>query len=481
MSRPRSHLYLDAARTLAGMIDAEILQADDRLPSLREFSRQRGISLATSVLAYRWLEDQGLITPRAGSGYYVCRRPSGAPADASGLPPRHRKAHHGLWLGSIETGTPQGFATPAPEFFPRARLSRIIGSMARRHPQLIADYGFGPGELALRRQIARRALEAGCTLSASDILVTSGGMEAMGLALRAVTVPGDGVIVESPCNFGTLQLLRQLRLRPIEVRAEPETGIALDGLEQALHGSGASACVLMSNCAHPLGYVLPDERKQALVEILASRRIPLVENDVLGDLAYEGRPRVAKAFDGEGNVLLCSSFTKSLGPGLRVGWIAPGRYMGKVSGLKFSSTIATSTLMQRAVAEYLRGSAFERHLRALRRTLKRQTRQMAAAVKRHFPPASTMTCPAGGYVLWVELPAGIDTADLSEAGHELGLDLLPGALFSEDARFSHCLRLSCGEPWSPRLGEAIHALGRRIVAMQRLTALRPAAARATDR
>lgn len=452
------------------MIDKGTLRINDRLPSLRQISRQEHVSIATALQAYRWLEDEGIASPRASSGYYVvgitprCEEHSCASLSGSGDSALRGDADRTTVQPIRPSGESLAFdpAAPSAGLLPRARLSRIIGSLIRRHPFLVTECYPGLGYSELRRQIARRSPEYGCSLSAQDIVITNGGMESVSLALRAVTSAGDAVAVESPCSFLTLHTLRQLALEPVEIPIGHD-GICLDVLRDALDGRAVKAALFMTNCSIPTGYVMPEERKRALVAILEESDIPLIENDALGDLAHGERPRTASAFARHEGVLLCSSFTKTLGAGLRLGWIAPGRYINRIRDMKVASNYATTALVQHAAAEYLQGSAYDRHCRSLRRALKKQTRQLCDAVKRYFPDACRASEPAGGYSLWVELPRNVDTDEFRSLDGLSRVRALPGVLFTaSSAGFRNCVQLHCREPWTPVSDSEMRHLGGRI-------------------
>ncbi|WP_245795444.1 PLP-dependent aminotransferase family protein [Thioalkalivibrio denitrificans] len=314
------------------------------------------------------------------------------------------------------------------------------------------------GDNLLRRQIARRTAALGLDCRAEDIVITSGGLEAMTLALRAVAEVGDAIAVESPCSAATLGVLRSLGLAPVEVHATPEHGILLDQLEDILTTREIRACLFSTNCADPLGYVMPEPDKRVLMHILAHHGVPLVENDVLGDLAYGARPSPAAAFAANDNVLVCSSFTYTLGSGLRLGWLAPGKYRARVLELKAASSVAPPPLIQRAVAEYLQGSGFERHLRALRRALEAQTDDLAQAVRASFPGTTRLYRPAGGSALWIELPPGADACLLQERSPRTVVDWVPGCRFTTSPTLCNFMRL-------PATDVRGHALDARIAAL----------------
>jgi DNA-binding transcriptional MocR family regulator len=205
---------------------------------------------------------------------------------------------------------------------------------------------------------------------------------------------------------------------------------------------------------------MPDDRKRALVRLLAAREIPVIEDDIYGDLQHDGpRPRCLKADDPDGSVLLCGSFSKTLAPGYRAGYIAPGRWHARVLALKRSQSLANATLPVLAVADFLRDGGYDRYLRRVRRAYRDQVARMREAVAESFPEGVAMSRPQGGVVLWCELPDGVDAMLLFRQARQNGISIAPGAMFAPQGGFGHCIRLNCGHPWSDRIARAVRTLG----------------------
>lgn len=296
-------------------------------------------------------------------------------------------------------------------------------------------------------------------MSPDDIVTTCGTMEALNLCLRAVAKPGDTIAIESPTFYGILQA--SLGMRALEIPTHPRDGIDLDALEQAIKKNKVKACLLIPNFNNPLGCCMPDNNKKQLVEMLGRREIPLIEDDIYGDIYFgAARPKTAKAFDKEGLVLLCSSFSKTIAPGYRVGWTAPGRFKAQVEHLKSMNTIATATLPQMAVARFLESGGYDRHLRKLRKALATQVQRVTLAVRQYFPEGTRITRPTGGFVLWVELPKSVDSLELYRKALEKKISIAPGPIFSAKQKYQNFIRLSCGQAWSDSLEQALKTLGR---------------------
>lgn len=466
--------YEVLAEEIAQSIRTGVMKLGDRLPSVRQASASRGVSPSTVFEAYYLLEARGLIRARERSGYYVI-------AGARTLPPEPEisSSHTGdstsvdvssLVFDVLESVrardvVPFGSAFPSPLLFPLPRLARsMAASVQAMDPWSTVD-DLTPGNADLRRQIALRYLADGLHVHTDEIIVTNGALEALNLCLLAVARPGDAVIIESPTFYAALQALERLGLNAIEVPTHPRDGIDLEALALALDRHRPKACWLMTNFQNPLGGLMPDEKKQKLVALLAAREVPLIEDDVYGELYFGSRrPAPAKAYDSQGLVMHCSSFSKCLAPGYRVGWVAPGRFALQIARLKLTTTLSASGPAQAAIADYLAKGGYDKHLRQLRHALSVQQSAMMRGVVRHFPPGTRATRPAGGYFLWIELPGRVDTLEIHRQALSLGISVAPGPMFSAQRNFANCLRLNYGHPWDARADEALATLGRLIAA-----------------
>jgi DNA-binding transcriptional MocR family regulator len=355
---------------------------------------------------------------------------------------------------------PLGAAIPNPDLLPVDKLTRALKSAIGRRKRQSVLYDLRPGHKGLRIQIARRALTAGCLLSPDEIVTTQGGTEAVNLCLRAICRPGDTVAVESPTYYGFLQTIEMLGLNALEIPSYPDHGMSLSALAYAIEHNTVAACLLVSNFSNPLGCCMPEERKKRLVELLAAHDIPLVEDDIYGDLSFDDdRPITAKAFDTKGLVLLCSSFSKTIAPGYRVGWVSPGRFQDRVERFKILSTLATTTPTQAAIAEFLADGGYDHHLRKVRRVYRRRTATMAQAIQKYFPDVVRVSRPSGGYVLWVEFPEYVDSLKLYESALNAGISIAPGPIFSAKPKFRNFVRLNAGF-WSDEIEKAVAELCR---------------------
>jgi len=459
-------LYERVSGKLEEAMRVGALRPGDRLPSVRGLSERERVSVSTVLQAYLQLEARGLIETRPQSGHYVRRQrplppeppptrpaPGATPVTISALVARVVESARDPDL------VPLGCNQPDPDLFPWGRLGRIAAGIARDGGGF--TYELPPGARSLRRQLARRSVEWGCALSPDDFIVTCGAMEAVQLSLLAVARQGDAIAIESPAYFGSLQLIEALGLKAVEIPSCSRDGMDLDALERVLKTRRISAVLAVTNFSNPLGCVMPDANKERLVAMLAALEVPLIEDDLYGDLYFgPSRPRAAKCFDQRGLVLHCGSFSKTLAPGWRIGWVAAGRFRERVSLLKFAQTVATASLQQLAMAEFLAGGHYERHLRSLRKSVAATMRSLEDSVAAHFPAGTRASRPQGGGVVWVELPGGISALKLHDRALEAGIAIAPGPIFSARQGYESCIRLSCGVVWSPRIEAAIATLGR---------------------
>lgn len=460
--------YKEYADDIARLIYGGELAPGQRLPSVRELGAQRGLSPVTVLKAYHRLEARGLIVARPRSGFFVAQRvPAPLPQPQPSRPvaratPVHKGdfIHDILYASKTPEVIPLGSAFPSPTLFPMARLARSMNRVMKRLDPWRAVTDLTPGSARLRQQLALRYQISGIALDAQELIVTDGALEGLNLCLQAVTRPGDSVVIESPTFYAALQTIQRLGLRALEVATDPAGGVDLQALENVLQRQQPAACWLMTNFQNPTGACMSDANKQALVRLLAAHKVPLIEDDVYGEIYFDGhRPRPAKAFDREGGVLHCSSFSKCLAPGYRVGWAAAGRYADVVQQLKLGTTLSTALPPQVALEDYLDEADYDRHLKTFRAALQDGRDALLEAVRDFFPEGTRVTVPQGGYFAWLELPRTVDTLVLHQRALAHNISVAPGAIFCAREDFSHALRLNYGHPEDRRINRALKWLG----------------------
>ncbi|KTA74926.1 PLP-dependent aminotransferase family protein [Aeromonas salmonicida] len=455
-------LYRQLADRLQHQIDTGIWQPGERIPSIRQSCKTHGLSPMTVLQAYQLLESQGRILARPQSGYYVKAAPSRlqhyAPQQThySGSVDINDLVFEVLQASKSRELVPLGMSVADPTLFPHPQLGRALASCMRKLDPFSTVADLPPGNEALRRAIAQRYASDGLAVDPQEIIITTGAMEALSLSLQVLTEPGDWVVVETPTFYGALQAIERLKLKAVEIPVIPGVGIDLAQLSEALAQRPIKACWLMGNVQHPLGHTMPDEHKRELMLLLNTHDVALVEDDVYAEVYFgRERPRPIKYWDTRGQSLLCSSFSKCLAPGFRVGWVVAGPHAERIQRLQLMSTLSTNVPSQLALAEMLRQGGVDAHFRRLRHTLAQRQQQMRAALLRLFPDEVRISAPDGGYFLWLEFDPRLDSRALHARALTCGFSLAPGALFSSQGQYNHCLRLNSSHPWSEQLGSAL--------------------------
>ena len=460
-------LYQQIANRMEEMISTGSLRAGDRIPSVRHLSLQHRVSVPTVMQAYALLENRRLIEARPKSGFYVRARLANALREP--LAARQKPSVSSLNGFSsvlsiardmLDTSlAPLGGAVPGDALLPLEKLAQITSSIVRRSTKTAVNYDPAPGCLPLRKELSRRSLDWGCSLDADDFLITLGASEAIHLALLAVTRPGDTVLVEAPTYYGTLNLLAQMGRKVIAIPCSACDGLDMDSVRSAVRAHPVAAILVIPNFSNPLGSLMPEANRRQLLEIAAAHDIPIIEDDIYGDLPHDGpRPLALKAMDRDDQVILCGSFSKTLAPGFRVGYLAAGKYQQRVQELKNVFNLGGPALPALTIAEFLRNGGYDRHLRKLGHTYRQQVCKMREAVAEVFPEGTKVSNPSGGFVIWLEMPEGVDVLPVFHEAKAAGISFAPGPLFSPDGHFQNCLRLSCGFPWSPRMEAAVRTL-----------------------
>jgi DNA-binding transcriptional MocR family regulator len=468
------HLYLQVADGLEKMIGEEILKIGDKLPSVRVLSEEYGISMGTAFQAYYHLEGKGLIEARPKSGYYVrfnFRRMPGLPRVSEPAPVTSEVSVQEMISAvfkKLSSDDLVNFSVAAPPtgLLPAAKLNKsLIHAMrATRHHGI--QYEHTQGNPELRRQLAKLAFHWGGKFSEDEVVVTAGCMEALVMALKTVTRPGDTVAIENPTYFGIFQVIETLGLKVVEIAADPVTGVDTAQLADMIKKFPIRACVFVTSFGNPSGHCMPDENKKALVELLARHRIPLIEDDIYGELYFgRHRPKTCKSYDKDGWVLYCSSLSKSLAPGYRIGWVLPGRFTEELVRIKMMHTVTGTAITQQATAHFLGIGRYEYHLKKLRKALHTQCLRYQQAIMQYFPAHTKMSRPQGGFVLWVELDKKLNAYQLYREALKHQISVAPGQLFSAKGQFGNCLRISYARPWDEEVEEGLRTLGQLIRTM----------------
>ncbi len=469
-------LYERVASLVEQQIASGALRTNERIPSVRSMSRTAKVSVSTVVQAYLHLESLGLIEARPQSGFYV------RPPSTNALPPPRPKIVRSRRPVSVAAEVldtcrealsrkdivPLNGAFTSPALYPNRRLNNLIREVLRDHPLHTGELIAPPGDAELRRQIAKRMGLAGAPTDPDHVVITGGTMDAISLSLQVLCQPGDTVLVESPTYFGLLQAIEHLRLKVVEVPNRPDAGIDVEAVRVVARNTRLAAAVLMPNFNNPVGALTSDDAKRDIVAALSAQEVPIIEDDIYGDLHYGAqRPASMRAFDEAGFVISCGSVSKTIALGYRIGWAVTPAFHADIARAKFYSSIACPTLQQHVLARYYASGGYDRYLRGIRASLAANAQACIDAIARYFPEGTRASRPAGGLVLWVELPRNVDGTELFKSALASRIGIAPGLVFSAKAEYRNYIRLSCGLPWTTTIERALEKLGKLVTTMAR--------------
>ncbi|MES2238845.1 MAG: PLP-dependent aminotransferase family protein [Bacteroidota bacterium] len=463
---PREILYLKIAKIIEEQIASETLQIGDKLPSIRTVQKIYDVSINTVKQAFLELESKSLIESRPKSGYYVSKSFStklGLPSISKLNLSDKEKTPEDLISKVFNTLTNKditqfSLGITDNSMLPIAKLNKGIIKAIRNLEDSGTGYEPAQGNLNLRRNVAKWSFTWDGHLKEDDIITTSGALNALFYCLMTVTKRGDAVAIESPVYFGILQMIKSLGLNIIELPSHPVTGVSIEDLKKVL--PKIKACCFVTNFNNPLGSCMPDENKKELVRLLTKHDIPLIEDDLYGDIFFgTSRPKPCKAFDKTGIVMWCGSVSKTLAPGYRVGWVAPGKFKEKMIRQKLLHTLSSPPLYQEVIADFMEHGRYEHHLRKLRNTLYTNYLHFQHTIEEYFPENTKISKPQGGFVLWLELDPRIDTAALYDIAIQQKISFAPGRMFTQHDQFNNCMRLNFAVKWDEKVEASLKKLG----------------------
>lgn len=466
----KDYRYNIFTSAIESRIVAGILKPGDKLPSVRRIKEEYKLSISSVQSGYDYLVFKGLVTAIPRSGYVVALQSDKTRETIHPdlLPiPRDPIFRKNVVLTSLAQQQAEfaslNAATPSDFFIPQKLVLRTMQQVIREKGASLLRYYPINGTAELRDLLSKRSAEHGARALSEELLITDGASQALYIALSVTTLPGDIIAVESPCVFSVLEIIANLRLKTIEIPIKGKLGFDTDYLKHVCTHNAVKAILLTPNFHNPTGILMADDRKREILSIAQEHDIPIIENDIYGDLYFHNtRPSNIRNFDDTGSVITISSFAKTIAPGIRLGWMAAGRFFSKAERLKFALGRSVSPLNQEVITKLLTTSSYERHLRNFRRQLERQSIQLVGQFRAHFPEGTYTEMPQGGYSIWNKLPANIDMQRFYTQCETLGIHLTPGSTFSFTDTYDHCFRAIVSQQISPSTMQIIETIGRSL-------------------
>lgn len=461
-----ARLWRVVSDRLGAQIRAGTLRDGEKLPSIRKLADRFGVSISTVQRGLADLERAGCVRGVPRSGYFVVA--SAAPLhgfEFAGVDVRVDMAVASMLADAARPDMRMlGSAVLGASLAPEALLRRCMSALARNEDAALSAFSPPPGSLDLRKQIAGQMIRRGVVCGPDDIVITAGDTVAMELGLMATGKPQDRVIVEDPTYFGILQAIEHVGMRAVAIPTLESDGIDLAVVEAALRDGRYAAIFLNPTLQNPGGFVMPAHRRSALAHLAARAGVTIIEDDVFYDLVPDAhRTAAIKSYD-PANVIYCSSFTKTLAPGFRVGWCVPGRHREAMLAQMFGRNLSVSSLPQAVLAEFLRRGYEMDHLARLRACFQEAADGLEALLAAHFPPGIGYRRPVGGFVHWIELPEAVDIALFHELAKRAGIVIADGSIFSASGATANWLRICLTRKLDPSLKALIAQVGACAVA-----------------
>jgi GntR family transcriptional regulator / MocR family aminotransferase len=454
------------------------LAPDTRLPASRQLAQDLGVNRITVENAYAELEAEGLILSRLGSGTYVL-----VPDPLLPIPQNDIDAPWPLWQQSLQehrnttqSRLPKQKAVRHPQpisfasgigdanMFPAEEFRKVLQSVMRRDGFGALDYGERNGYGPLRESITHILASQGLQTRPDNILITAGSQQALSLVSQLLLNPGDVILVENPTYSGALDLFRALGFRVVGIPVDDQ-GMQADGLEKLLQQHHPRLIYTIPNFHNPTGTCLNSARRRQLLVLADRYNVPILEDDFVGDLRYEGRTQPAlKALDPGGRVIYVSTFSKMLMPGLRVGFlVAEGPVYEYLVDFKRVNELATSNLIQHALEAYVTVGRYQAHLHRSCQIFRKRRDVMVAAIRHYLPTSVHFDTPQGGLFIWLSLPDELTSEGLLPLAWEEGVDFAPGSpFFPEENESSPWLRLNFVAQAPGEIEEGMKRLGKAI-------------------
>ena len=437
--------YITLARQLISRIENDQLNVNSKLPSLRTFCQLHHVSMTTAIACYHYLEQLGYVIAEYKKGYYVqkpyaTKRIVNFPVFQSEIATNTVRPEHSPHdVSDYSLATAQLDAKLIDDTLLKRSLKTII-----KRPDFKLNYDEVQGSNRLREQLSHHFNKQGFSCPVDELVITHGCLDAVLMALECVSKPGDVIAITSPCYSGLLDLLSLLDRSILEIPSTAN-GIELEQLEQAMQAKKVTACLLTANHQNPTGHCLSNQQKQDLVMLATKHNIPIIEDDVFRELSHQRAiPLPMKYYDQQGWVIWCSSVSKTLAPGLRIGWCLPGRFKDKFIQQRMVRSLGHNQPIQLALADYIANGYYESHIKKMNRVLAVHCAEYIAFLQQHLPEKSQVFTPNGGLVLWCRIPQ-VNTESLAAMLMKQGVYIKPGHLCSTTKLYLDCVRLNMGQ------------------------------------
>jgi len=437
--------YITIAQQIIASIDMGHIEANSKLPSLRIFCQLHHISMTTALACYRYLEQHGYVIAEYKKGYYV--QPPSPEKNIINFPIFQstvttnitRRELRVAEMGKYSLATAQLDAKLIDDTLLKRSLKAIT-----KLTNFTLNYDEAQGNSQLRHQLSKHFNGQGFLCPHEELVITHGCLDAVLMALECVSKPGDVIAITSPCYSGLLDLLAILDRAILEIPSTAN-GIELVQLEQAMKANKISACLLTANHQNPTGHSLSNQQKQEVVKLATQYSIPIIEDDVFRELSHQQSiPLPLKYFDQQGWVIWCSSASKTLAPGLRIGWCLPGRFKNKFIQQRMARTLGHNQPLQLALADYIANGYYDTHIKKINRTLAVHCSDYIEFLHLNLPKGSEVFTPNGGLVLWIRL-LNVNSEKLTTMLLTHGVHIRPGNLFSTTELYQDCVRLNIGQ------------------------------------
>lgn len=436
---------------------------ESKLPSIRILARMFNTSITTVQRALAELEANAYILSVPRVGYFVSaagrtRLDSGFDFSSVTV-----NVNHAVVSMLSQAAFPETLSLSSAvlhsELTPHILLNKCLSSVAGKADNSMTGLVAPPGLPALRRRIAGLMLARGVICGPDDILITSGDSLAMELALEAVAPRGATIAIETPTYYGILQIIERLGMRALPIRTDAEHGIDVDHLAEALKQKKVAAIFLNPTLQNPRGFIMPNEHRARLAKLACMANVPIIEDDVFFDLTPDdARPRAIKSYQSGEQTIYCSSFSKTIAPGYRVGWCVPGKYRDAILAQMFSRNLSVSSIAQQVINEFIGRGYMEEHCTKLRSQLSSVAAAVEMLVRAEFPDGTLYVPPVGGFIHWLEFPENTDMSALEYEANKQGCHVVGSGIFFADGRVTTGLRVCTGTTLSPKIVQSLKTL-----------------------